>query len=955
MAIPAIIARAANSKAVEGTLNTFGMRSVPLLAGIFDAAKRSGAGKLSPKPGGESAPSKVGAIVKTLGALAKNRVQSTAMSGIAGMSRDMSSRLNAMAKAQTGTSRSILKFGAAVTRLGSMQASRKARELRSGPQVPTKNAPKKSNQDKAEDDEKANRERQEKAAKAGQGDGELDVLKVISRDTKDIKEGIETLVKDGLKAKEEKKEEGGGLLGAIGSLLSTVVGRRLGLIAAGIAGTVGRFLSRGVASLGRLGAGLLKRPLAAASRGIASIAGRAGVVGRGLLARGGMMAAGGAIVSKASTIGRAALTKGAAAANAVRGTAGRLIGKFSPNAVDDVAKQPAAKPKAGKPQYSRGPQRGKAARAAKARAAVRRAAARKAAAGAGVSVAGKAAATGVAGKAAAKGVGKAVGKSVLKKIPIIGAGVGLGLAAHRAWGGDWTGAGMEAASGLAGTLPGVGTAASIGIDAALMARDMQGETQGAGAVVAKPKDPTSNDAAKMAKYRAVKQYLDNGGTDPQTFSRVYDQKLAERNAPKPVPPALKPAPLNAGGHSSISSSERHLESIDRTLKDMLDNMTSNLKGIYTKPIDSVSLFEQQKQHAQQQNKAHTQQQRSYGEGRPEQSQQYYDPRVDYSRTGQPSLNARDPSKPDFSDVWGSSRTTEGLIQKYEPKESSLQPAPAFKQSSFLDAQDQALLSEIQKGESGKQGYDAVIGQDRVFKQMFGDRKLTDLTFDELNGWRKATLNDQRARGIKQASSAIGKYQVVGSNIWGQNGNGGLMKKLGIRGDQKFTPEIQDRLAMALIDERGDWTKYKRGELTQAQLRDRVLAPQFESQGDSNGRIATRGSRRLGARASHMANLDYVDSLKGVSTSTALSAASIPPALRATRPAETTATIARESVVATAQKKAAPVVVMNPTPAPQTAGATVSRGGGGSTNIPPVIVRAYDAPIKNYSNMLVSIV
>lgn len=90
--------------------------------------------------------------------------------------------------------------------------------------------------------------------------------------------------------------------------------------------------------------------------------------------------------------------------------------------------------------------------------------------GKGAKAAGKA-----AGKAATK-VGvkaglKVVAKSALKKIPIIGAIAGLGFAASRAMSGDWTGAAMEAGSGLAGTIPGVGTAASVGIDAALAARD----------------------------------------------------------------------------------------------------------------------------------------------------------------------------------------------------------------------------------------------------------------------------------------------------------------------------------------------------------------------------------------------------------------------------------------------------------------------------------------------------
>ena len=79
-------------------------------------------------------------------------------------------------------------------------------------------------------------------------------------------------------------------------------------------------------------------------------------------------------------------------------------------------------------------------------------------------------------KVAAKGVGKvgakAVGKSLLKKIPGVGLVAGGVFAAQRAMSGDWAGAGLELASGAAGTIPGVGTAASVGLDAALAARDM---------------------------------------------------------------------------------------------------------------------------------------------------------------------------------------------------------------------------------------------------------------------------------------------------------------------------------------------------------------------------------------------------------------------------------------------------------------------------------------------------
>ena len=76
------------------------------------------------------------------------------------------------------------------------------------------------------------------------------------------------------------------------------------------------------------------------------------------------------------------------------------------------------------------------------------------------------------GKAVSKIAGGALAKSLGKKIPLVGLGLGAVFAAQRAMQGDFLGAGLELASGAASTVPGWGTAGSIGIDAALAARDM---------------------------------------------------------------------------------------------------------------------------------------------------------------------------------------------------------------------------------------------------------------------------------------------------------------------------------------------------------------------------------------------------------------------------------------------------------------------------------------------------
>ena len=66
-------------------------------------------------------------------------------------------------------------------------------------------------------------------------------------------------------------------------------------------------------------------------------------------------------------------------------------------------------------------------------------------------------------------------KVASKKIPVLGAIAGGIFAIERAMKGDYEGAGLEIMSGLAGSLPGIGSAASFGIDAYIIRRDVEKE------------------------------------------------------------------------------------------------------------------------------------------------------------------------------------------------------------------------------------------------------------------------------------------------------------------------------------------------------------------------------------------------------------------------------------------------------------------------------------------------
>ena len=140
----------------------------------------------------------------------------------------------------------------------------------------------------------------------------------------------------------------------------------------------------------------------------------------------------------------------------------------------------------------------------------------------------------VGAKAVAKVGAKALGKGLLKKIPFVGMGAGLLFAGQRLLKGDWKGAMMEAASGIASTIPGVGTAVSVGLDAALAAKDMgvlpgqkQAEEQQGG--VQAP-DPTKdmygrpiilNPSTKKAWEKAVNAAAKDGINLPMSVTSSY--------------------------------------------------------------------------------------------------------------------------------------------------------------------------------------------------------------------------------------------------------------------------------------------------------------------------------------------------------------------------------------------------------------------------------------------------
>jgi hypothetical protein len=81
------------------------------------------------------------------------------------------------------------------------------------------------------------------------------------------------------------------------------------------------------------------------------------------------------------------------------------------------------------------------------------------------------------------------------------------------------------------------------------------------------------------------------------------------------------------------------------------------------------------------------------------------------------------------------------------------------------------------------------------------------------------LKKQEKLGIPAdaRSSAAGKYQFTHTTLFGKNG---LIEELGIRKAEIFSPQMQDRLALALLDKEG-MSKFKKGEMSTEDLQEGI--------------------------------------------------------------------------------------------------------------------------------------
>lgn len=134
--------------------------------------------------------------------------------------------------------------------------------------------------------------------------------------------------------------------------------------------------------------------------------------------------------------------------------------------------------------------------------------------------------------AAAAPVAQAAGKGIGRFIPGVGAAIGAYDAYNRAKQGDWAGAGLSALGGAAALVPGIGTAASLGIAGAQAARDkartgsyLPSDDEIA-AAVAKDKQAQPAQAAAPAAAKPATAQAAPAGANPKVLA-LQKQLIAQ--------------------------------------------------------------------------------------------------------------------------------------------------------------------------------------------------------------------------------------------------------------------------------------------------------------------------------------------------------------------------------------------------------------------------------------------
>ena len=109
-----------------------------------------------------------------------------------------------------------------------------------------------------------------------------------------------------------------------------------------------------------------------------------------------------------------------------------------------------------------------------------------------------------------------------------------------------------------------------------------------------------------------------------------------------------------------------------------------------------------------------------------------------------------------------------------------------------------------------------------------DKPITQMTMKELESFQRKLINATKGKvkGTKKGTSAVGKYQVIKTSLFGANGTAekpqkdSWADKLGLTEDTIYTPAIQEQIGLLALKEAG-YNSYINGKRSQNSFQNKI--------------------------------------------------------------------------------------------------------------------------------------
>jgi len=177
---------------------------------------------------------------------------------------------------------------------------------------------------------------------------------------------------------------------------------------------------------------------------------------------------------------------------------------------------------------------------------------------------------------------KAGAKSLVKKLPLIGAIAGVAFGIQRALEGDFLGAGLEVTSGLLGMAPGIGSSVGLGIDGFLLARDLNAMPMADGGFL------TKSTLVNAGEKGAEGFFPLEGARGKKTFKMFGEGALQAR-----LDNESEDTKLSALGHKRYFQDFGGIDSLFEKFKEIFTNIKEAIVEAF-KSLNPMNMFKRDK-------------------------------------------------------------------------------------------------------------------------------------------------------------------------------------------------------------------------------------------------------------------------------------------------------------------------------------------------------------------------